>query len=69
MGFWDSLGESLGKSISKGRDEFNETAKYAERMSDREIMERMTKEQNMAKKMAYAKELKNRGYGPSHDND
>jgi hypothetical protein len=63
MGFWDSLGEAAGKAIKNASDDFSSTSERAGNYSDERLAREFKSTTNMAKKMAYANELRNRGYG------
>lgn len=68
MGFWEKLGESAGNAIREGNQSYETTRERAGGMSDRQLYNGFRNESgssinSMAKKMAYAQELKDRGYG------
>ena len=70
MGFWDKMGELAGNAVKAGMDKakeqnnkYNETIARAEDWDDDRLIRRFKEEKNTVKKMAYAKILKDRGYG------
>lgn len=64
MGFFDKLGESVGKSINKSVNDMNEfSAKLAEK-SENQLIQAYRHEGSSLKKARILSELKNRGCGP-----
>ena len=63
MGFWDNLGESVGKAIKDQVDTYNITTENSRKKSDKRLIKDFKDESNYAKKIAMANELKKRGYG------
>lgn len=64
MGFFDELGKSIGNDIKKKNERLREYQERAQDMSDeRLIREFKNSSGDMIKRMAYAQELKKRGYG------
>ena len=57
MGFWDTLGEALGKKMMEARDNYNSAQENSERLSDEQLAKRFMNEPSYAK---YGMELKKR---------
>ncbi len=70
MGFFDSLGEYIGGEMKKANDRFNKASENASRLDDKELMRRARDSgYTNSEKLAYLKELRNRGYGGNGGED
>ena len=63
MGFFDTLGETLGDTIREKRKEMYEYAEELYEKSDDQLIRAYKNTGNSAKKTMILKELKDRGYG------
>ena len=60
MGFWDMLGEAAGKALKEQKEKYGSASRQAGNLDDDSLLEKMKGENSIAKKMAYAEELKRR---------
>lgn len=64
MGFFDRLGENIGKSLKERQENIDMYIKRLERYDDAYLIDRLHKASNMDERMALGYILKSRGYGP-----
>lgn len=60
MGFFDVLGEYVGKKFNEAADDYQNASEQAERLDDQRLVNKFKDEKNYVRKMTYGMELKKR---------